>query len=118
MDRPALRNLLDEEIGRKANMAILMFSTAVSDRLGLNLTDMFCGELLSRTGPLTAGELANLTGLTTGAITGVIDRLEKNGYTRDTKMTHMTAAEFSYSSLRPMGKAGRTPVSGVESSLS
>jgi len=37
---------------------------------------------LSFTGPLTAGELAERTGLTTGAITGVVDRLEKASYVR------------------------------------
>ncbi len=80
--RAELLRVLGTELGRKANMAILMFSTAVADRLGLSLTDMFCGELLSRTGPITAGELAELTGLTTGAITGVVDRLEKSGHVR------------------------------------
>ena len=39
-------------------------------------------EILLRSGPLTAGDLAQRTGLTTGAITGVIDRLEKAGFVR------------------------------------
>ena len=38
-------------------------------------------------GPLTAGQLAELTGLTTGAITGVIDRLEKAGFVRRERPT-------------------------------
>lgn len=38
--------------------------------------------VLRETGPITAGDLAELTGLTTGAITGVIDRLEKAGLVR------------------------------------
>lgn len=80
LDRAALLRWIDRELGRKADMAIVMFQTAVAERLGLGLTDLFCGELLSRTGPITAGELADVTGLTTGAITGVIDRLEKNGF--------------------------------------
>jgi DNA-binding MarR family transcriptional regulator len=37
------------------------------------------------TGPITAGRLAELTGLTTGAITGVVDRLERAGYVRRVK---------------------------------
>src|SRR5580765_8467755 len=81
-ERAALIDALDREIGRKVSIAILVFMNAVADRIGLSLTDLFCGELLSRTGTLSAGELAELTGLTTGAITGVIDRLEKNGYAR------------------------------------
>jgi DNA-binding MarR family transcriptional regulator len=41
-----------------------------------------CVEILSRTGAITAGELAELSGLTTGAVTGVVDRLEKAGLVR------------------------------------
>lgn len=82
LDRAALIAALDVDVGRKATMAILAFYNALADRLGANLTDMICGELISRTGPITAGELAALTGLTTGAITGVVDRLEKNGFVR------------------------------------
>jgi|GEM_PF-337918 Transcriptional regulators len=60
--------------------ATLMFHQAVADRLGLNATDHKCAEMLLRDGPLTAGDLAERTGLTTGAITGVIDRLESAGF--------------------------------------
>ena len=42
-------------------------------------------DILFRTGPITAGDLAERTGLTTGAITGVIDRLEKAGFVRRAK---------------------------------
>ncbi len=48
----------------------------------MHLTDHKCAEILLRSGPLTAGDLAQRTGLTTGAITGVIDRLEKAGFVR------------------------------------
>src|SRR5262249_7552650 len=44
--------------------------------------DHKCADLLWTRGPMTAGELAELTGLTTGAITGVIDRLERGGFVR------------------------------------
>lgn len=60
----------------------VMFHGAVAMRLGLNPTDLKCGGVLRETGPITAGELAELTGLTTGAITGVIDRLESAGFVR------------------------------------
>jgi DNA-binding MarR family transcriptional regulator len=59
-----------------------MFHQAIADRLGLNVTDHKCMDLLLLNGPLTAGELAAMTGLTTGAITAVIDRLEKAGFVR------------------------------------
>src|SRR5438132_5236412 len=57
-----------------------MFHQTVADRLGLNPTDHKCVDLLLLKGPMTAGELADSTGLTTGAITGAVDRLEKAGY--------------------------------------
>src|SRR5262249_45037684 len=60
----------------------------IADRLGLNVTDHKCADLLERLGPMTAGELAQRTGLTTGAITGVIDRLEKAGFARPTQGPH------------------------------
>jgi DNA-binding MarR family transcriptional regulator len=52
----------------------------IADKLSLNITDHKCLDLIERMGPMTAGQLAKITGLTTGAITGVIDRLEKAGY--------------------------------------
>lgn len=58
-----------------------MLSQAVAGRLGLSPTDLETMEILSA-GPVTAGRLAELTGLTTGAITGVVDRLERAGYVR------------------------------------
>src|SRR5262245_19764396 len=67
---------------RQLSAATIMFHQAVADRLGMNVTDHKCADILERHGPLTAGELAERTGLTTGAITGVIDRLEKAGFAR------------------------------------
>jgi DNA-binding MarR family transcriptional regulator len=66
--------------GRQLSTATVMFHQAVADRLGLNVTDHKCMDLLLLGGPLTAGELAEKTGLTTGAITAVIDRLEQAGF--------------------------------------
>ncbi|HLH88939.1 MAG TPA: MarR family transcriptional regulator [Xanthobacteraceae bacterium] len=59
----------------------VLFSQAAAERLGLNSTDLECLGVIA-SGPATAGELAQATGLTTGAITGVIDRLERAGYAR------------------------------------
>ncbi|MBA2518706.1 MAG: MarR family transcriptional regulator, partial [Chloroflexia bacterium] len=58
----------------------VLFSQAIADQVGLNPTDLEALEVLLRQGPLTAGKLAEITGLTTGAITGVVDRLERKGY--------------------------------------
>lgn len=80
--RAALVKKISQELGRELSARTVMFHTAIAERLGLNATDHKALDLLSRAGPLTAGELADLTGLTTGAITGVVDRLEKAGYVR------------------------------------
>ena len=58
------------------------FFRALAARLDMNATDLQVIDILEITGPSTAGQLAELTGLTTGAITGMIDRLEKNGWVR------------------------------------
>ena len=81
---PGRAGLLDDmqRAGRQLSAATIMFHQAVADRLGLNLTDHKCIDLLASKGLMTAGELADATGLTTGAITGVIDRLEGAGFVR------------------------------------
>jgi DNA-binding MarR family transcriptional regulator len=68
--------------GRQSSTGAIMLHQAVADRLGLHPTDHKCADLLCHGGPMTAGELAERTGLTTGAVTGVIDRLEAVGYVR------------------------------------
>jgi DNA-binding MarR family transcriptional regulator len=84
LDRAALMEALSIA-GRKISTYTVLFSQAVADRVGMNATDMECGDILSWTGPITAGRLAELSGLTTGAITGVIDRLERAGFVRREK---------------------------------
>jgi len=58
------------------------FFRLAADRVGIAVTDMQVIDLLDLTGPSTAGQLADLTGLTTGAITRILDRLEKAGLVR------------------------------------
>src|ERR671932_2481021 len=67
---------------RMSHNATDRFDQAVADALGVNRTDMRCTDVLEREGPVTAGRLAEATGLTTGAITTVIDRLERGGFAR------------------------------------
>ncbi|BCE06948.1 MarR family winged helix-turn-helix transcriptional regulator [Bacillus paralicheniformis] len=62
--------------------ATIFLHEAIGEKIGLNATDHKCLEIIAREGKVTAGELAAKSGLTTGAITGVIDRLEKTGYVR------------------------------------
>ena len=80
-ERAGLLAALNDEF-RRLSTATVLFHQAVADRLGMNVTDHKCADILLRTGPVTAGELARRTGLTTGAITGVIDRLERAGFAR------------------------------------
>ena len=56
------------------------FIQAVATKIGMNPTDLKVLSILSRQGPLSAGRIAELTGLTSGAITFMLDRLEKAGY--------------------------------------
>jgi DNA-binding MarR family transcriptional regulator len=66
-----------EMLGFRMSTATVLFHAAIADRLGIGTTDVKCYSILRQTGPITAGELAERTSLTTGAITGVIDRLER-----------------------------------------
>jgi DNA-binding MarR family transcriptional regulator len=56
------------------------YDEALAEHLGLNATDLRCLELAITEPGLTPGRLAELSGLTTGAVTGVLDRLEKSGF--------------------------------------
>ena len=61
---------------------LLVSSYEATEDVGVNPTDLGSLCLLLLHGPAPAGRLAELTGLTTGAVTGVIDRLEKGGFVR------------------------------------
>ena len=78
--RRGLLQDLSRTLGRELSARTIMFHQAVAGRLGLNATDHKCLDMARRGEAMTAGELAGLTGLTTGAITGVIDRLERAGF--------------------------------------
>jgi len=75
--------LAEEIVGRLArrhSTATVLFHHAVAERLGLGPTDHKCLDLLRERGEMTGSELAAITGLTTGAITGVVARLEQAEY--------------------------------------
>jgi DNA-binding MarR family transcriptional regulator len=67
---------------RQFNGLSASFFRAAAARIGVTVTDMQVIESLASTGPMTAGQLADLTGLTTGAITGMLNRLEEAGLVR------------------------------------
>ena len=53
---------------------------AIADRVGMHSTDIETLDLLNVLGPMTAGRLSDLTGLSTGATTRLVDRLVRAGY--------------------------------------
>jgi DNA-binding MarR family transcriptional regulator len=55
------------------------FDEGLAKKLKLSRTDMRCLDLIGRLGPITAGHLADESGLTTGAVTFILDRLEEAG---------------------------------------
>jgi len=82
---PAAKRALIADLNRAAREASglgNLFANAVAARLGVNPTDVECLGVIAASESATAGALARATGLTTGAITGVIDRLEKAGLAR------------------------------------
>jgi DNA-binding MarR family transcriptional regulator len=67
---------------RSFSAASDLLDLAVADRLGINRTDLRCLDFLGRHGPMPVGRLAELVGLTSGAFTIAVDRLERAGYVR------------------------------------
>ena len=79
--RRELLEALDRE-GRRTGSAGSLHGRAIADRAGIHGTDFECLDVLDWAGPITAGELARHVGITSGAVTGVIDRLERLGFVR------------------------------------
>ena len=79
--RAALMQELENAMRRSSGQGVI-FGQAVAERAGISNSDLECMDFLIMEGRVTAGRLAELTGLTTGAITGVVDRLERAGYVR------------------------------------
>jgi len=79
----------DGELRRKVGQALRALGSdldrldeAVADRFGLHRTDLRCLEIVARYGPVSAGRLAAVAGLSTSAVTSVIDRMERAGRMR------------------------------------
>jgi DNA-binding MarR family transcriptional regulator len=70
---------------QEMSTATVLFHQKIAQKLGLNPTDHKCLDLIMKNKYMTAGDLAQITGLTTGAITGVIDRLEEKELVRREK---------------------------------
>ncbi|MFJ5625000.1 MarR family winged helix-turn-helix transcriptional regulator [Peribacillus loiseleuriae] len=64
----------------KYGMRTVLFQQNMAQKMGVVHTDLKTAEILNETGPITAGELSRITGLSSGSVTALIDRLEKTGY--------------------------------------
>lgn len=77
--RAHLQQALGELFRRQLSTYSLLFHQAVARHLGIHVTDLKCLELVRGEMRLTPGRLAELTGLTTAAVTSILDRLERAG---------------------------------------
>ncbi|MFF7749973.1 MarR family winged helix-turn-helix transcriptional regulator [Streptomyces sp. NPDC007971] len=78
-----LRQLMDA--GRNHRAMTVMFHSAIAAKQGLNATEEKTLDHLQRRGPLTAKDLAELTGLAPASVTGLLDRLEGKGFVHRVK---------------------------------
>jgi DNA-binding MarR family transcriptional regulator len=96
-------------LGRQLSQATVLFHEQIAEHVGLSATDHKCLDLaVQAERPLTAGQIAELSGLSTGAVTGVIDRLERAGFVRRVRDPHdrrKVLVEVSRGSLARYGNA-------------
>jgi DNA-binding MarR family transcriptional regulator len=82
-DDPPLPPISDPEqrrtLLREFFAGVVMYSQAVADRVGIGASDLHCLNVLNLAGPISAGALSAMTGLTSGAVTRMVDRLEQAG---------------------------------------
>ena len=88
---------------RRHSTAVVLLHHALAERLGLGPTDLQCFALLRERGPMTGSDLAAITDLTTGAITGVVARLERAGYLRREPAPHDQRKQTLFPVLERVG---------------
>lgn len=91
-----------KQLTRRHVTAVVLLHHAVAEILGVGPTDLQCLDLVRERGTLTGSELAGITGLTTGAITAVVARLERAGYLRREPDAHDKRKQILYPSLEPI----------------
>jgi DNA-binding MarR family transcriptional regulator len=80
--RDALQHDLGRQLGSRFSTAVVLFHATAAERIGLNVTDFRCAEILLRLGPTHPGRLAAATGMSSAATAQVLNRLEKAGLVR------------------------------------
>jgi MarR family transcriptional regulator, organic hydroperoxide resistance regulator len=66
--------------GRETSRLSMVFRYAIAERLGLTVSDLECLDFLADAGSASAGQIAERTNLTTGAVTSMLRRLQQAGY--------------------------------------
>ncbi|MEV5543009.1 MarR family transcriptional regulator [Saccharopolyspora shandongensis] len=102
-ERATLAAEITGPLARRYSTATVLYHHALAERLGLGPTDLKCLDLLHQRAPMTASELAAITGLTSGATTGVVARLEQAGLLGREPHPHDRRKQV----LRPTSKAVR-----------
>ncbi len=100
----------------------VLFHQSMAEKIGLKGTDHKCLDIILKFGPVTITKLAVLTGLSNGAITGVVDRLEKKGFVKrirsneDRRIVSVSAVEKKmkalYEFFKPVQQASIDLLSG------
>ena len=132
MSRELKRKLGEQliEVARAHEAANDAFDEVACQKLGINRTDLRCLNIVENQGRMTAGRLAELAGLTTAAVTSVLDRLERAGYARRVRdqedrrqvmvevtplLTDRAGSIWSPLGEEAMAQLARMPVEEVES---
>jgi DNA-binding MarR family transcriptional regulator len=84
----ALRDAIKRSVARDLSEQMAHYHQAIAEQLGLSMADHKALDLVCAAGSLTAGQLAELTNLTTGGVTGLVDRLEQAGLVRRERDPH------------------------------
>jgi DNA-binding MarR family transcriptional regulator len=95
------------DLGRRVSTQTVFLHQAIAQSVGLNATDTKCVDLILShpMSSVTAGKLSQMTGLTTGAITHILDRLEKRHIidrVRDTRDRRRIFVRVNPQSLEPL----------------
>jgi DNA-binding MarR family transcriptional regulator len=102
---------------RASQTATDAFDDAVADYVGLDRTAYRCLDILDQEGPMTAGRLAERARLSPGAMTALLDRLEKRGFarrTRDTKDRRRVLVEVTPELRQMAAQLYGTPDEGAD----
>jgi DNA-binding MarR family transcriptional regulator len=86
-NRKELAEIVGHGWGREISARTILFHQAMAHVAGVSAVDLKCLDYIDRNENVTAGDLARITGLTTGAITAAIDRLEKAKLARRQRST-------------------------------